>query len=687
MKQLLRIFALIFFTLNINAQNRLFDMILDNQNNIYVIGSFDETIDLGNNTQITSIGETDIFVGKYNASGKCMWSLRIGGRNDDEAGGICLDSLGNIYITGTFIDDAYIGESFTRYASNKANHAATFFVTKLNPSGDPQWTKVSKNKKADIGVGISIDNSGNIYAAGNYEGEFILDDKRIKSNGKHDICLVKLNSDGICSWVKTYGDKEDNLANTIFTGNNKIVLGGNSHSGLAGFTGYVAEINPENGNVNWTKNIGAIKGHIEKIIHDGRSAYYITGSIEGPNPMDETYHCFVSKVNDKNGEDIWVKSFESNQAKGNDMVCDIDGNLYITGSFLDSLKINQTLVKGKELEDIFLIKLSSVGQVLLGEDYGHSKSDIGRKLFYRDQKLIMSGEFSNDIEFGTTLLTGGENTFFVAFFDPLISQFKNAQVIANHLEKPIVNKKLSNITGKIIVANGDNKNYLPGHEIHIEEESGEVIKSTLTDEKGNFTFKNIDTTRLLNLVVKKNEKIKENEELFLAKINGTIIQKFNLDNNNVFRFKLLQSDIVKLTEPDQVTDPLIALKDFENSKNTEMLVVEHVLYDVNAFQIPPSAFINMDKIANYLIENPTYVLQIYAHTDATGNDKSNLDLSQKRANEVKNYLESKGVKSSRIKAKGFGETKIINRCVDGVECSSDEHAINRRTEFVFSKSK
>jgi outer membrane protein OmpA-like peptidoglycan-associated protein len=687
MKQLILFFVLLFSYVVTIAQNRLFDMVLDKQNNIYVIGSFDETIDLGNNTQLTSNGETDIFVGKYNASGKCQWGLRIGGRNDDEAGGICIDTLGNIYITGTFIDDAYIGESFTRYASNKANHAATFFATKLNPSGDPVWTKISKNKKADIGVGISIDNSGNIYAAGNFEGEFILDDKRIKSNGKHDICLVKLNSDGVCAWVKTYGDKEDNLANTLFTGNNKIVLGGNSHAGLAGFTGYVAEINTESGNVNWTKNIGSIKGHIEKIIHDGRAAYYITGSIEGSNPMDETYQCFVTKVNDKNGEDIWVKSFESNQAKGNDMVCDNDGNLYITGSFLDSLKINQTLVKGKELEDIFLIKLSSVGQVLLGEDYGHSKSDIGRKLFYRDNKLIMSGEFSNDIEFGTTLLTGGENTFFVAFFDPSVSQFKNAQVLANHLQKPVVNTKLSNITGKIIVANGDNKNYLSGHEVHIEEESGELIKSTLTDEKGNFTFKNIDTTKVLNLVVKKNDRIKENEEVYLAKINGTIIQKFNLDKDNVFRFKLLKPDIIKLSEPDNVTDPLIALKDFENSSNTEMLVVEHVLYDVNAFQIPVNAIVDMDKIAKYLIENSTYSLQIYSHTDATGDEKSNLELSQKRANEVKKYLVGKGIKSSRIKAKGLGETKILNRCNNEINCSPEEHAMNRRTEFMFSKSK
>ena len=659
-------------------------MILDKENNIYVIGSFDETIDLGNNTQITSNGETDIFVGKYNAAGKCQWGLRIGGRNDDEAGGICLDSLGNVYITGTFIDDAYIGESFVRYSSNKGNHAATLFITKLNPSGDPQWTKISRNKKADVGVGIAIDTTGNIYVAGNYEGEFVLDDKKIKSNGKYDICISKLNGNGECLWVKTFGDKEDNLSNTIFTRNNKIVVGGNSHAGIAGFTGYVAEINAENGIINWTKNIGAIKGHIEKIIHDGFSAYYITGSIEGKNPLDETYNCFVNKVNDKNGEDIWRKLFESNQAKGNDMVCDKDGNLFITGSFLDSLKINQTLVKGKELEDIFLIKLSSDGQVLLGEDFGHSKSDIGRKLFYRDEKLIMSGEFSNDIEFGTTLLTGGENTFFVAFFDPLTSRFNNAKVLASQLQKPSINASLTNITGKLVVENGENKNYLTNHEVQIEE-NGEILKSTHTDEKGNFSFKNIDSTKLMNLVVKKDSRIKENDQLFLAKINGTIIKKFNLDPDNIFRFKLLKPEFMKLSEIEEVTDPMVALKNFENSKNTEILVVENILYDINVFEIPENAIENLNKIAQYLIDNSTFILQVNSHTDATGNDQSNLTLSQKRANEVKKYLVSKGIKNNRIKAVGFGESKIINRCVNGVDCPDEEKAKNRRTEFIFKK--
>jgi len=685
MKPLILLVFIFSLCFNSSAQNRLFDMVLDKENNIYVIGSFDETIDLGNNTQMTSNGESDIFIGKYNAAGTCQWGLRIGGRNDDEAGGICLDSLGNIYITGTFIDDAYIGESFIRYSSNKGNHAATLFVTKLNPSGDPQWTKISRNKKSDVGVGISIDNTGNIFVAGNYEGEFIMDDKKIKSNGKYDICITKLNSNGDCSWVKTFGDKEDNLANTILSTNNKILVGGNSHAGLSGFTGYVAEIETETGNINWTKNIGAIKGHIEKIIHDGNSAYYITGSIEGKNPNDESYNCFVSKVSDKNGEDVWVKTFESNQAKGNDMVCDKDGNLFITGSFLDSLKINETLVKGKELEDIFLIKLSSTGQVILGEDYGHAKSDIGRKLFYRNEKLIMSGEFSNDIEFGTTLLTGGENTFFVAFFDPQTSQFKNAKVLANHLQKPVLNNKISNISGKIIIENGENKNYLTGHEIQIEQ-NGDIIKSTITDDKGNFSFKNIDTTKLMNLVVKKDTRIKENDQLFLAKVNGTIIQKFNLDADNYFRFKLLKPEIIKLGEVEEVTDPLIALKNFENSKNTEMLVVEQVLYEVNAFQIPTNAINEMDKIAQYLLDNATYNLQINSHTDATGEDKSNLMLSQKRANEVKKYLITKGIKESRIKAVGFGESKIINRCQNGVECSDDEKAKNRRTEFVFKKT-
>ena len=70
-----------------------------------------------------------------------------------------------------------------------------------------------------------------------------------------------------------------------------------------------------------------------------------------------------------------------------------------------------------------------------------------------------------------------------------------------------------------------------------------------------------------------------------------------------------------------------------------------------------------------------------SHTDSTGNDDFNMSLSQQRANSVVNYLVSKGISRSRLTARGFGESRLVNRCSNGVDCSADQHQRNRRTAF------
>jgi outer membrane protein OmpA-like peptidoglycan-associated protein len=86
-----------------------------------------------------------------------------------------------------------------------------------------------------------------------------------------------------------------------------------------------------------------------------------------------------------------------------------------------------------------------------------------------------------------------------------------------------------------------------------------------------------------------------------------------------------------------------------------------------------------------LNENKSYKLDILSHTDAIGDDNSNLELSIKRANAALEYLVSKGIDKNRLKAIGLGETKILNRCINNIICSEKEHEINRRTEFKYTK--
>ena len=74
-------------------------------------------------------------------------------------------------------------------------------------------------------------------------------------------------------------------------------------------------------------------------------------------------------------------------------------------------------------------------------------------------------------------------------------------------------------------------------------------------------------------------------------------------------------------------------------------------------------------------------VEIASHTDSRGSKESNRALSERRAQAVTNYLISKGVNSSRIVSNGYGESRLANRCSDGVSCTEREHLANRRTQF------
>lgn len=79
--------------------------------------------------------------------------------------------------------------------------------------------------------------------------------------------------------------------------------------------------------------------------------------------------------------------------------------------------------------------------------------------------------------------------------------------------------------------------------------------------------------------------------------------------------------------------------------------------------------------------NKGVAVEIASHTDSRGSASSNQNLSERRAQAVVNYLMAKGVNASKLVAKGYGETRLTNRCSDGVTCTEREHQANRRTEF------
>ena len=109
-------------------------------------------------------------------------------------------------------------------------------------------------------------------------------------------------------------------------------------------------------------------------------------------------------------------------------------------------------------------------------------------------------------------------------------------------------------------------------------------------------------------------------------------------------------------------------------------VLENIYYDFDKHDIRPDAAIVLDKLVATMLENPTLRIELSSHTDSRGSDSYNEKLSQRRASSAVEYIVSKGVDRDRLVAKGYGESRLVNNCVNGVNCSDEEHQANRRTE-------
>lgn len=111
------------------------------------------------------------------------------------------------------------------------------------------------------------------------------------------------------------------------------------------------------------------------------------------------------------------------------------------------------------------------------------------------------------------------------------------------------------------------------------------------------------------------------------------------------------------------------------------LTLSGIYYDLDKADIRPDAAKVLDSLATILTNNPTLVIELASHTDSRSDEAYNLKLSQRRAQSCVDYLVKKGIAKARLQAVGYGESKLINDCADGVDCTEEQHQENRRTTF------
>ena len=121
------------------------------------------------------------------------------------------------------------------------------------------------------------------------------------------------------------------------------------------------------------------------------------------------------------------------------------------------------------------------------------------------------------------------------------------------------------------------------------------------------------------------------------------------------------------------------------SKNTDLAKVfniKEIYFDLNKSDIRPDAAVELAKIVEVMKQYPKMKVDIRSHTDSRASDAYNLALSDKRAKSTLEWIVKQGIERKRLTAKGYGETRLVNGCSNGVPCTEEEHQANRRSEFI-----
>ena len=116
--------------------------------------------------------------------------------------------------------------------------------------------------------------------------------------------------------------------------------------------------------------------------------------------------------------------------------------------------------------------------------------------------------------------------------------------------------------------------------------------------------------------------------------------------------------------------------------------IKMIYFDLDKSNIRKEAALDLAKILDVLIQNPTMKLDIRSHTDCRQTAKYNMALSDRRAKATIAWLVSKGIDSSRLTGRGYGESQLINDCgcepTNASNCTEEQHQMNRRSEFIIT---
>ncbi|MES2836800.1 MAG: OmpA family protein [Bacteroidota bacterium] len=672
----------------------------DKYGNIYIVGGFEGAIK-SDNLYIGSAGGSDAYIAKYSKNGVCQWITSAGGVQYDVATGVAVDKDGYVYVCGNFTDTASFDYITVK---GKGEYA---FIAKYNPSGDIIWVKKAN---AATAYDIAIDGSNYVYVTGSFYGVTNFEKETEKSNGDTDGFLAKYSPNGKVEWSKHFGGTGKDVAMSIDIIPGLILVGGSFSSSatfgdrsINGSTndGFLANYSTA-GTLNWIKNSSEESNKsVVNDVHfthkkDALIALQTVKRVISPDSKNSglNFNLYQEElgsafqINSSSDGNLLTKKLFEGFSYPNAIASDNNENIYITGSYKNKITINNKVAETDASDsgfDFYIAKINNQNNTEWIVNSGFTKDDAGKDITVDNEKNIIAiGEFAGVAKFGKIELTNSGN--FCVYLTKLNS---NGEILwAKKAIEPEPNfdansKKYRNIYAKLLVGETEKKSII-NQVVNLKGEGGEIIRTTTTDIYGDFSFKSIDEGKQVNIEIEKNSEVKD-DIIYIANQSGNVITKIQRDKDQNFSYTILPHDFNALIAIPEEENISIKLKDFKKSKENEITITQNIYFDSGSIKISKEEEKKIAEVAKIMRSNPGYFVDVLAYTDADGDDNANLELSAKRAKSVADLIATKGVKPTNISSKGLGETKILNRCLNGIDCSDKEKMMNRRTEFKIFK--
>jgi hypothetical protein len=341
---------------------------VDGAGNVYTTGYFSGTGDFDPGagiTNLTSAGNTDIFISKLDASGNFQWAKSFGSTSQDIGFSIMIDASGNVVTTGHFfgtIDFDPGAGVFNMTASSQ-----DMFVSKLDASGNFLWAKQSVSSIACSARGMTQDAVGNMYFTGIFRGTTDFDFSAATFNvssvnaGNNDAFVLKLDPNGLLLWAKKLGgtDEDDGFAIALDASGNVYTTGvfnltcdfdpSASVSNLTSFGAYDSYVSKldNSGNFVWAKQLGGAGNDLAQgIAVDGSGNVWTIGYFDAIADFDpgagvqnltpaggSGQDAYYSKLTSAGNFSAALQIGSTGADVGNGITVDASGYIYSTGYF------------------------------------------------------------------------------------------------------------------------------------------------------------------------------------------------------------------------------------------------------------------------------------------------------------------------------------------------------------------